>query len=111
MADMTDMLKDFAQFFSASNNAEQHKQQNNINKNNSNIEMPNIDIDSMMKLGKIISAMNSPQNNNGANLLRSLKPYLNQSRQQKVDEYIQLFNIEKVINAMNNLGGDKNNDS
>lgn len=72
--------------------------------------MPNIDINTMMKMQKIMSAMNSNSNNSGANLLRSLKPYLKPSRQAKVDEYIQLFNIEKVIGLMNNSGGDKKND-
>ena len=70
-----------------------------------------IDIETMMKMQKIMSAMNSSSNNSGANLLRSLKPYLNPSRQEKVDEYIQLFNIEKVINLMNQSGGDKKDGS
>ena len=70
-----------------------------------------IDIETMMKMQKIMSAMNSSSNNSGANLLRSLKPYLNPSRQKKVDEYIQLFNIEKVINLMNQSGGDKKDGS
>ena len=70
-----------------------------------------IDIETMMKMKKIMSAMNSSSNNSGANLLRSLKPYLNPSRQEKVDEYIQLFNIEKVINLMNQSGGDKKDGS
>lgn len=70
--------------------------------------MPNIDINTMMKMQKIISAMNSPSNNSGVNLLRSLKPYLKPSRQAKVDEYIQLFNMEKVFELMRQSGGDKN---
>ena len=61
-----------------------------------------------MKMQKIISAMNSPSNNSGVNLLRSLKPYLKPSRQAKVDEYIQLFNMEKVFELMKQSGGDKN---
>lgn len=78
---------------------------------NSSGEMPNIDINTIMKMQKIMNAMNSNSNNSGANLLRSLKPYLKPSRQAKVDEYIQLFNIEKVFNLMNNSGGDKKNDT
>ena len=70
--------------------------------------MPNMDINTMMKMQKIISAMNSPSNNSGVNLLRSLKPYLKPSRQAKVDEYIQLFNMEKVFELMRQSGGDKN---
>ena len=64
--------------------------------------------EAMMKMQKIISAMNSPSNNSGVNLLRSLKPYLKPSRQAKVDEYIQLFNMEKVFELMRQSGGDKN---
>lgn len=97
-----------------SNNFE-NTNSNNTNSQNSNRnsfgDMPNIDINTMMKMQKIMSAMNSNSNNSGANLLRSLKPYLKPSRQAKVDEYIQLFNIEKVISLMNNSGGDKKNDT
>lgn len=83
-------------------------QANSSEATNSEQSMPNIDINTMMKMQKIISAMNSPSNNSGANLLRSLKPYLKPSRQAKVDEYIQLFNMEKVFELMRQSGGDKN---
>lgn len=53
-----------------------------------------------------MNSFNSSQNNSGANLLRALKPYLKPSRQAKVDEYIQLLSLEKVIEMMNNSGGD-----
>lgn len=80
---------------------------NNTNDSNQSSGMPNIDIETMLKLQKVMSAMNSNSNSSGANLLRSLKPYLKPSRQAKVDEYIQLLNIEKVIGLMNSSGGDK----
>lgn len=76
----------------------------------SSCDVPNIDMETMIKLQKFMSAMNSTSNNSGANLLRSLKPYLNQNRQAKVDEYIKLFNIEKVLRLMYNSGGDRKND-
>lgn len=80
---------------------------NNTNDSNQSSGMPNIDIETMLKLQKVMSAMNSNSNSSGANLLRSLKPYLKPSRQAKVDECIQLLNIEKVIGLMNSSGGDK----
>lgn len=83
----------------------------NTNSNENSSEMPNIDINTIMKMQSIMSAMNDSSNNSGVTLLRSLKPYLKPSRQSKVDEYIQLFNIEKVISLMNKSGGDKKNDS
>lgn len=106
--DFNEFFKNFSKNISSSNNPQD---ENKKTEDSSNFEMPNIDISTMMKISQILSAMQSNQNSNSANLLRSLKPYLNHTRQQKVDEYIQLLNIEKVINVMNNLGGDSKNDS
>lgn len=120
MADMSDMFKNFSSMMDGKEIPDNIKEMlNSLANNNSNSENTKadtrtdftnnsgIDIETMMKMQKIMSAMNSSSNNSGANLLRSLKPYLNPSRQEKVDEYIQLFNIEKVINLMNQSGGDK----
>ena len=135
MADMADMLKSFSSMMEGKqipdnikemlnslqntrNNTTANTTDSNMNSyvnqansseaTNSEQSMPNIDINTMMKMQKIISAMNSPSNNSGVNLLRSLKPYLKPSRQAKVDEYIQLFNMEKVFELMRQSGGDKN---
>lgn len=124
MADMSDMFKNFSSMMDGKEIPDNIKEMlNSLANNNSNFENTKadtrtdftnnsgIDIETMMKMQKIMSAMNSSSNNSGANLLRSLKPYLNPSRQEKVDEYIQLFNIEKVINLMNQSGGDKKDGS
>lgn len=124
MADMSDMFKNFSSMMDGKEIPDNIKEMlNSLANNNSNSEntkadtrtdftnISGIDIETMMKMQKIMSAMNSSSNNSGANLLRSLKPYLNPSRQEKVDEYIQLFNIEKVINLMNQSGGDKKDGS
>lgn len=97
--------------FSNSNSSQNFN--NNSSNNNSNFSqgIPNIDINTMLKMQKIMSAMNNSSNSSGANLLRSLKPYLKPSRQAKVDEYIQLFSIEKVIETMKKSGGDNKNDT
>lgn len=106
--DFNEFFKNFSKNISSFNNPQD---ENKKTESSSNFEMPNIDISTMMKISQILSAMQSNQNSNSANLLLSLKPYLNHTRQKKVDEYIQLLNIEKVINVMNNLGGDSKNDS
>lgn len=124
MADMSDMFKNFSSMMDGKEIPDNIKEMlNSLANNSSNSENTKadtrtdftnnsgIDIETMMKMQKIMSAMNSSSNNSGANLLRSLKPYLNPSRQEKVDEYIQLFNIEKVINLMNQSGGDKKDGS
>jgi helix-turn-helix protein len=130
MADMSDMFKNFSSMMdgkeipdnikemlnSLANNSSNFSNSSNSENTKADIRTDftnnsGIDIETMMKMQKIMSAMNSSSNNSGANLLRSLKPYLNPSRQKKVDEYIQLFNIEKVINLMNQSGGDKKDGS
>lgn len=124
MSDMSEMLKNFSSMMegkeipdnikemlnSLQNNSPQmENNKNSQDSQNNSQSIPNIDINTMLKFQKLMNSMNSSSNSSGANLLRSLKPYLKPSRQAKVDEYIQLFNIEKVIELMNNSGGDKKN--
>lgn len=78
---------------------------------NNQAEIPNFDIGTMLKMKSIIDSMNRQQNDPRANLLRSLKPYLKNSRKEKVDQYIKLFSMGKVFEMINPLGGgDKKND-
>lgn len=102
----------------SSNSGSPNKNSDNSNSNNSNNcnntdssgaipDLSGLDINTILKMQKIIKSMNSEQNSSRANLLRSLKPYLNHSRQKKVDQYIQLLNMEKVFEMLNNDGGGK----
>ena len=70
----------------------------------------NFDINTMLKMKSIIDAMNNQKNDPRANLLKSLKPYLKESRKEKVDQYIKIFSMEKVFEQFNPLGGDKKHD-
>lgn len=79
------------------------------NKNRDNQEStftPEFDINMIMKMKSIMDSMKSNKNDPRANLLKSLKPYLNKNRKDKVDQYIKLFNMSKVFEVMNPLGGD-----
>ena len=78
----------------------------NINENNI---FGNMDINTLLKMQKIMSSMNNKQNDSRSNLLLSLKPYLKESRRNKVDQYIQLMKMEKIFEIMNPLGGDNKN--
>lgn len=59
------------------------------------------DFDPMMflKLQKIMSLMGDGKNNDKANLLLSLKPFLKDERKNKVDKAVQLMNISKIISV------------
>ncbi len=61
----------------------------------------NIDMNTILKIKQIMEKMKQKKDDPRANLLLSLKPYLKPSRKQKVDKYIELF---QMGNMMENLG-------
>lgn len=77
---------------------------NTDNTNNINNIFGNIDMETIMKMQKIMSSMNSKEPDSRTNLLMSLKPYLKESRRNKVDQYVQLLKMEKIFEVINPLG-------
>ena len=70
-------------------------------------QAPDLDIETIMKIKKIMDSMKETKNDPRANLLRSLKPYLKDSRKEKVEQYIQFLGIEKAFETFGSLGGYK----
>ena len=87
----------------------QNIQNSNSNTNTQDNPSQNIDIETIMKMKSIIDKMNS-KDDPRSNLLKSLKPYLNDSRKSKVDQYIGLMNMSKVMDVFPFMNGDKSND-
>lgn len=56
----------------------------------------NIDMETIMKMKSIIDKMNA-KDDPRSNLLNSLRPYLNENRKSKIDQYIQLMNVSRVM--------------
>ena len=84
---------------------------NNISKDSNtsddnNFQMP--DMETMMKIMKLMKSMNSNQNNPSATLLYSLKPFLRDSKKEKVDQYIKFLKISSIISEINKSGGELN---
>ena len=65
-----------------------------------------IDFETIMKMKSIIDKMNV-KDDPRSNLLQSLKPYLKDSRKSKIDQYIQLMNMSKVLDVFPFMGGDQ----
>ena len=63
------------------------------------------DLESMLKIKSILDLFQSGKNSPDANLLAALKPYLNNTRKKKLDQYIQFLNISKVLEMWNNSDG------
>ena len=88
----------------------QSNNSNNANTNSSNINTSskttsnngfNLDAETIMKMSSIISKMNQ-KDSASSNLLYSLKPYLRDSRKDKLDQYANLLNVAKIAEVMKN---------
>lgn len=78
---------------------------NNSNSNNG-FDFSNIDMATIMKIKNIMSKVNSNKDDPKSNLLTSLKPYLRDSKKEKLDKYMKVMNLTSVIEVFNNIGGD-----
>lgn len=92
------------------NNYSEKNTSNNNAQNTNNSGFGNIDFETIMKMKSIIDKMNI-KDDPRSNLLESLKPYLKESRRSKVDQYIQLMNISRVMEVFPFMGGDNKNAS
>ena len=79
---------------------------NNHNSNNSTSNL-NFDMNTIMKMKSIMENMNN-KNDPRANLLYSLKPYLRDSKKDKLDQYVNLLNVSKIAELMNNNPNSQN---
>ena len=105
-SEMSDMIKNIGKMINDGNIPDDIKNINNTdNSSTSSSSTPNIDFDTILKMKSIFEKMNSNEDPR-ANLLRSLKPYLKESRKSKVDQYIQLFNMTKVMDIFKQNGGE-----
>ena len=70
--------------------------------------IPEFDINTILKIKKIMDSLNtSNKDDPRANLLLSLKPYLNETKKDKIDNYVKFLQFAKIIEVMNPLGGDE----
>ena len=90
-----------------SNNANSPSDSSNSNDSQSSENNTSgIDIETIMRMKTIMDKMNA-KDDPRANLLQCLKPYLKESRKSKVDQYIQLMNMSKIMEVFPFMGGDK----
>ena len=85
---------------------------NNTDKNNSTSNVNpeknlNFDFDTLLKIKNIIESFNE-KDDTRANLLYSLKPYLRESRQKKVDQYVNLFKLSGITKLLKKEKGEFN---
>lgn len=107
ISNLAGMLKNSNIFNNSSSATQENTEKNNTNSNtNSENFTSSIDIETIMKMKTIMEALNK-NNDPRSNLLYSLKPYLRESRQKKIDQYVNLFKITSITNLFKNEKGDE----
>ena len=92
-----EMLNNLGSMLNSNNQSNQNSPQNgNFN----------LDMNTIMKMKSIMENMNN-KNDPRANLLYSLKPYLRDSKKDKLDQYVNLLNVSKIADFMNNNNDNK----
>lgn len=106
-----EMLSQFSSMMSKnsneqnSNSEKNSSQNNNFNNNSSSnnnsngFDFSNIDMNTILKMKSVMEKMNNT-NDPRSNLLHSLKPYLRESRKEKLDQYVNLLNISKIADVL-----------
>jgi len=80
---------------------------NQTNQNSPQSGNFNLDMNTIMKMKSIMENMNN-RNDPRANLLYSLKPYLRDTKKDKLDQYVNLLNVSKIADLMNNSNNTEN---
>lgn len=89
-------------------NEEAFKHDNSKNQETTTNDFPEFDINVILKIKKIMDSLNtSKKDDPRANLLLSLKPYLNKTKKDKIDNYVKFLQFAKILEVMNPLGGDE----
>ena len=58
----------------------------------------------LLKMKKIFEQMNK-KDDPRSQLLLALKPYMKESRKNKIEQYIQLFNMSQIMDIFNKTSG------
>ena len=83
------------------NNCQASNFNNDISQNIEDSNDFSFDIETILKIKEIISKLNKSQNSQRNKLLLSLKPYLENNKQEKLDNYIKIANLLSILEEMN----------
>ena len=98
-----EMIQNFSKILNQ-NNTNNNSSSNTSNSNqssnsNSSFNMNSLDMDTVMKITSAFNKMND-KNDPRTNLLYSLKPYLRETRKEKLDQYVNLLNVSKIAEIL-----------
>ena len=100
-----EMIENFSSMMSNGNTSKSNENSENTNNQNSSnssgFDFNNIDMNTILKMKSIVEKLNS-KDDPRSNLLYSLKPYLRESKKEKLDQYANLLNIAKLSELFKN---------
>lgn len=99
--DLNQVLENF-------NNSQNSEKKSSENNNSPDDSSSKIDTDTILKIQKLLQLLNDNKNSKDEQLLKSLKPYMRDSRKEKIDQYIKLLHIIKIIENFQEMGGNIN---
>ena len=93
-----EMIQNFQNMLNSnSSNSNQNNKETNTS---NNLDLSKIDMNTMMKITSMLNNMNN-KDDPRTNLIYSLKPYLRDSKKEKIDQYANLLNITKMADLFN----------
>ena len=99
---------DLNQVLESFNQSQKNEESSRENDNPPNENSSSIDPEMLIKIQKLLSLVNSNKNSKDEQLLKSLKPYMRQSRKDKIDQYVKLLHIMKLFENFQEMGGNIN---
>lgn len=83
---------------------------NTDSSDNSNNSDFSFDVETIMKIKDVLSIMNKSKDCPRNKLLYSLKPYLENTKKEKLEQYIKIANLLTALDSMNTIEFNKNSD-
>lgn len=102
-----EMINNLANSIKSSSSNADFTNTSSSDKSPNNNPSSNLDIATILKVKNIIETLNK-KDDARSNLLYSLKPYLRESRRQKVDQYVNLFKLSGIADLFKEEKGDSN---
>lgn len=106
--DMIQNLSSMMQNNNNSNNSNNSQKKTTEDNTSNNFDFSNIDMATLLKVKSVMEKMNT-SNDPRSNLLHSLKPYLRDSKKEKLDQYANLMNVAKIAEIFKNDNKENNN--
>jgi len=100
---LNEILENFTQ-----NQSNTTQEKSSSEKTNPPNETSSIDPEMILKLQKLLTLVNNNKNSSDEQLLKSLKPYMRESRKEKIDTYIKLLHIMNLFENFQKMGGNIN---